>query len=451
MKKNYFLTLISGLLLSVYSGYGQFPAPYCQINEDFEDVEEITTITFEGLSFTNQNTTDVLVDLTSVFVNVQQGGTYSIALEGNTYDDYINAFVVFVDWNQNGVLDDEGEIYEVGTIFDSTGFDGINANTTITVPEDAVVGSTRARIIKTYIEPDYDYILNIDPCYISMMDVYQGASDILGSYGQAIDITVNVAPADQTVEPVTYCNIDEDYLFVEEITSVVFEDASITNTNATDIYVDFTSTIANIYQGGSHEIIVEGNTYGNFENEFVAFIDWNKNGILDDEGEVYYIGMITNSDGEDNVTASAFIEVPESAELGETRIRITKTYSDTEGGELLNIDPCYISSYLEEYDVIFGSFGQALDFTVNVSAAANIRNADNNAFAIYPNPTENILNISGKSSVNEVVIYNIQGQRIFQVKGSEIAAVDVSDIASGQYIIQIIADDATQTSKFIKK
>src|SRR5690606_17190241 len=186
MRKNYLYTLGLGLFMS-FSAIAQFPSPYCEINEDYWGVEEITTISFDGLPFTNTNTTDILVDHTAVFVEVERGESYTISLKGNTHGNYENEFVVFVDWNQNGILDDTGEVYYIGMISNSSGSDTQAATASISVPGNAQYGSTRARITKTYTDSDSEVYLNIDPCYISY-DWF----GIEGSYGQAIDITVNV-------------------------------------------------------------------------------------------------------------------------------------------------------------------------------------------------------------------------------------------------------------------
>src|SRR5690606_4389165 len=135
----------------------------------------------------------------------------------------------------------------------------------------------------------------------------------------------------------------------------------------TDILVNFTSTVADVEHGETYTITVEGYTGGDYDNEYVAFIDWNQNGILDDAGEVYYIGLIYDSTGYDNRTAFTDINVPSTAITGETRIRITKTYTDEFYEVSLNIDPCYISVNEDGWG-LDGSYGQALDFTINVLA-----------------------------------------------------------------------------------
>lgn len=113
---------------------------------------------------------------------VTQGQSYNITLKGNTAGNYTSYFAVFVDWNQNGVLNDPGEVYEVTqTITGSTGLDATQAVHSIAVPTTALPGNTRMRVKKVF---DDTNLLN--PC--------------LGDdYGQAEDYTVNVLDAQLAV------------------------------------------------------------------------------------------------------------------------------------------------------------------------------------------------------------------------------------------------------------
>jgi hypothetical protein len=97
--------------------------------------------------------------------------------------------VAFIDWNQNAILDDADEIYEIGTITNSTGSDGTSVSMDITVPLDAVMGTTRIRITKTY--QDADSPAEINPCGIQFNPFGQG---IFPGFGQALDFTLTIAP-----------------------------------------------------------------------------------------------------------------------------------------------------------------------------------------------------------------------------------------------------------------
>lgn len=163
--------------------------------------------------------------------------------------------------------------------------------------------------------------------------------------------------------PSPYCEVEG--FAVEEITKIEFDGLEITNANDTDFLVDHTAEVAEVVAGQTYTLTVHGNTYGD-ENDIYAFIDWNHNGFLDDAGEIYYIGRLEDSDGEDGLSVSFDITVPTTALAGTTRIRITKTWIE-EGFEV-NIDPCWISGYDEYWESNDDSFGQAIDFTLDVDS-----------------------------------------------------------------------------------
>lgn len=152
---------------------------YCDI--DFpEDVEPITLVNFAGIN--NQtsatiNGTPGVQDFTSLApAEVQLGETYTITVKGNTGGNYESYFVAYIDFNQNGTLDDDGEVFQIGMVNNSTGNDAQQAQAEITIPEDALTGTTRLRVLKLYDEyPN-------DPC----------SSSVGYGYGQAEDYLVNI-------------------------------------------------------------------------------------------------------------------------------------------------------------------------------------------------------------------------------------------------------------------
>lgn len=250
--------------------------------------------------------------------------------------------------------------------------------------------------------------------------------------------------------PTPYCEIEE-YYQVEEITSVDFDGTVVSNTDATSVLVDFTSTVVNVTQGQTYTLTVQGNTYEEFENEFVAFIDWNQNGVLDDQGEVYYIGLIYNSDGYDSEEASTQITIPNNAVLGNTRIRITKTYTEEDWGYYLVIDPCNILAEDLFFGDIESSYGQALDFTLNVTTLG-VGSLDKKLLSTYPNPVKDFLNVKYVSEITEVKIYNMLGQEVLSKNiGQSDFKIDVSDFSTGTYVVKLMANEGQHTFKMIKE
>ena len=255
--------------------------------------------------------------------------------------------------------------------------------------------------------------------------------------------------------PAPYCEIANGLgVTVEEITRVSFADASIVNTDTSSVLINATSSTANLSPGQTYALAVEGNTAGNFETEIVAFIDWNQNGILDDDGEVYEVGTLINTDGADGVSVSIDIIVPTDAVLGETRIRLTKTYTDPNPDgippSLAVIDPCGVV-----FDVFGGGievgYGQALDFTLNLETLS-VSDFDRNALAVYPNPTTDVLNIDYRSNLTGITVYNSIGQEVLRrnTEASQLQ-LDLSKLTSGIYIVKLASEEGQHSFRVVKE
>lgn len=153
-------------------------APYCGPLVMSLTTEPITSVKFAGINNTSPASTTGTPgheNFISTMGTVNQGGSYLMELQGNTSGPYTNRFVVFIDWNQNGVLNDAGEVYEIAELLiNSTGTDGKTVSQTLAVPADALLGTTRMRVKKIFGSTNF-----LDPC--------AGAS-----FGQAEDYSISV-------------------------------------------------------------------------------------------------------------------------------------------------------------------------------------------------------------------------------------------------------------------
>ncbi len=85
-------------------------------------------------------------------------------------------------------------------------------------------------------------------------------------------------------------------------------------------------------------------------------------------------------------------------------------------------------------------------------ATAGIDDKLSVSFSMYPNPASSSLNISASSMIKNAVIYNILGKQVMNLsinKNSE--SINVSNLASGMYLIKYTTESAFGTAKFIKK
>ena len=75
-----------------------------------------------------------------------------------------------------------------------------------------------------------------------------------------------------------------------------------------------------------------------------------------------------------------------------------------------------------------------------------------NYFTIYPNPVDEVLNLTTKqeTEVYSLTIYNLLGQQV-QTTTNPNDTVDVSSLKTGNYIVKVLTDKGVSSSKFMKE
>ena len=91
------------------------------------------------------------------------------------------------------------------------------------------------------------------------------------------------------------------------------------------------------------------------------------------------------------------------------------------------------------------------DFKVTTTGTASAEKFFTENFNMYPNPTTDVLNIASKneSEVKEIAITDLTGKKVKSIQNT--TTINVSDLASGTYLIDITTDKGKGTSKFVKK
>ena len=85
-------------------------------------------------------------------------------------------------------------------------------------------------------------------------------------------------------------------------------------------------------------------------------------------------------------------------------------------------------------------------------ASLGIDSNTNSEFSIYPNPVNDILNLSYTQEMNVVKVYNIIGQELLSKKvNSSSTQIDISNFANGTYFIQVTTEIAMKTVRIIKR
>ncbi|WP_130736388.1 T9SS-dependent choice-of-anchor J family protein [Flavobacterium sp. J27] len=163
------------------------------------------------------------------------------------------------------------------------------------------------------------------------------------------------------------------------------------------------------------------------------WVDWN-NDLLFQTSEVAYS---TTGYGYGPFTGT--ITVPSGVANGDYRMRVMVDYNDSNPGD---DNACSFSS----------GRGEVEDYKFTVDSALSATQFDNTNFAAYPNPVKDILNLSYSSPISKVQIINLLGQVVISKNiDNTTTQIDMSDLNSGAYIVNISINDTIKSIKVIKQ
>ncbi|MFD2822835.1 T9SS type A sorting domain-containing protein [Lacinutrix iliipiscaria] len=74
---------------------------------------------------------------------------------------------------------------------------------------------------------------------------------------------------------------------------------------------------------------------------------------------------------------------------------------------------------------------------------------DVNSVKMYPNPAQSHFSISGYDYINEVRVYDVTGKEV--IKTNVVDRVDISQLNSGLYLVNIISDEGQVVKKLMKQ
>ena len=92
--------------------------------------------------------------------------------------------------------------------------------------------------------------------------------------------------------------------------------------------------------------------------------------------------------------------------------------------------------------------------TVSLNLSGILGNTENEleGFVYYPNPIANELNLSAKSSIDEIGIFNLMGQKVLSEKpGVPKTQIDLSHLSTGLYIMNVTSDGVSATYRLLKE
>ena len=464
----------------------EYTCSYCassftNLTDDF-----ISNVTLGTIN--NSSNSEGYGDYTSESTDLILGSaTNAVSVEVTVNGDWVEQAWVWIDWNQDCDFDDAGEAFDLGETDGTTGVHTLTGN--IVVPGNAVLGSTRMRVIeKYYSDPSpcenaaygetEDYTVNVQPNAAPPVADFEADNLVVG-LGQTLNLTdlSSNAPTSWTwsITPATfsfvngtdantqnpqvvfnalgtytisldvsnaYGNDNEtkpDYITVVD---VIYCDASgggdeyisgvelgsINNTGTgSDGYMDYTSLSTDLSIGQTYDITVtNGQVWSS--DDLGVWIDWNKDGDFEDADE--NVVCEVNNGGEGTFSFS----VPAGAGTGTTRMRVRIKYYGADCGS-----SCGATSYgeVEDYSVNVLGTSTGFDLSVKEYLEGSFNGSGMDALLSAEMPLSQPFNIAPWNYAGTESVASIPANVVDWV------LVEVRDAAT--------ADDATSATMFDRK
>ncbi len=269
--------------------------------------------------------------------------------------------------------------------------------------------------------------------------MWEGICEPMGNTG---DDCSEENPNDMTFENGFNCSSASDFMTANDITVAAGEDFTLTNITASIFAVGgITNVDVNYYNdasglpgtliGSETSVVIDnqtviGTNFGFDVNEIELSVNPFMFSGQPGAPTTYWIELSVTDGG---ATGSVFWVVTSSTAVGNPAAQF-------DGGWTIG-DPVMDGVY--KWEGICSP-------TVGV-----VENNTLSGFNFYPNPTNEVINLSASKNIDSVVLFNMLGQRILSTEvGATTSHLNVGGLATGTYIMKVTVDGQTGTYKVIK-
>ncbi|MFK7981401.1 MAG: zinc-dependent metalloprotease family protein, partial [Saprospiraceae bacterium] len=273
-----------------------------------------------------------------------------------------------------------------------------------------------------------------------------------GSYNKQESKTICLPAQVAGLSVINYCgangrNTQYEWIETVEIAGQVF------NSGDNEGYGDFTETVIDVPVGGVLDLaFTPGFGFFEYHENWQIWIDFNKDGDFDDEGEAIFLTSGNNR-------LEGTIGIPTNAATGNVRMRIAMKW-----GEL--VGPCESFSWGEVEDYTLNLQGEA---TLGERQATAVFNTGkpaiyttqerNNQFelTLFPNPSSDYIHLEWADNQErffDLSIYNSLGQlqnhqQVATQKGANKVKIDLTQLSEGLYLLHLRNKDKLITKEFV--
>lgn len=493
------------------------PTNYCipQQQTDFFPPSSITSFEIVGVNSntSSASSTDYYEDFTNKIFDLNAGQTYTVKLKGKNDSGFAaDTYTLFMDWNQNGILDEQNELVQEGYLFNSTGEDGKFTEFQFTVPQNVLNGNTRLRILKIESATTYSMYWPIGACGSNYstgqvedytLKISGGVTDPGCDFVCPADINTNTLPGASTAKvdynltfncappSNTSCGIDyqgnnfENYMPTSNFNTVandfvVPEGKTLKINKIIPHLIRFsygaTLEFYNDDNGKPGELIVKhtslpiesqtviGSTSGGSAYEVVVALPE----VLELTSGKYWVAI--NAEGplvswetksalSNGTTAftkagnewtpkDGFDGVFKVSYVCETATPEVVLVQGLESGADFPIGNTIVIHNLVSNGVVIDT----CVFNVNVTGILTTAEVVKNQVRFYPNPVKDLLKVSYDKEIKSLDIYDMSGKQVYSKElNRKEADINLSSLPSGNYIVNAKILGEVKTFKIIKK
>jgi GEVED domain/Pregnancy-associated plasma protein-A/Secretion system C-terminal sorting domain len=253
--------------------------------------------------------------------------------------------------------------------------------------------------------------------------------------------------------------------------AAVLNNTTVAPANVNSYYSSFTNAPANVVRNQVYNLSVTVNNFWNAANShtfIAAWIDWNNNGLFEDTERTILRNPNSDRDalsgivGEPSI-ATATITVPVGATLGNKRMRVRSIYNDASQLEYLPATPPTLAG-LERIDMVEDAaysctpcgdllYGEVEDYTLNIQATLSTSEIEYNSKDLKVVAQNDLLSVAytGDDNITKIEITDLAGQLQKQAQVANQSTTDISQLATGTYVVKVIGEKNAYSTKFIKK
>lgn len=167
------------------------------------------------------------------------------------------------------------------------------------------------------------------------------------------------------------------------------------------------------------------------------------------------INILTLPSAPSGSAVQTFIEgsVISDLVLNQNNITWYASYLDSQNGVNPLVADMPLLNGQTYYAVIIGTNGcPSLPFAVTVDVYLSSDQFDKNELKYYPNPVDDVLTISYSETITQIEVFDLLGKRVKTIQTNENEVkVDLSNLPSGTYLVQLKTDTKQQFVKIIKR